>query len=152
MVTTRIMATAAGHEDADDLDDLRFDPGLMLACNRAPEGGHGLPASRLSRAWRTSPTRARDPRLGLISPVRSKAWKCNAGGAGQQPAPTQRCPMCLSLWRQLLAGTRRHDLRQGRTVTTDATKRHELVRASAHASATAKFESWPTLAQLPFAT
>lgn len=25
---------AAGHEDADDLDALRFDPALMLACNR----------------------------------------------------------------------------------------------------------------------
>ena len=30
IVTTRIMAIAAGHEDADDLDD----PDLMLACNR----------------------------------------------------------------------------------------------------------------------
>ena len=27
-----------------DLDALRFDPALMLACNREPEGGHGLPS------------------------------------------------------------------------------------------------------------
>ena len=44
MVTARMMAIAAGHADVDDLDDLRFDPALMLACNREPEGGHGLPS------------------------------------------------------------------------------------------------------------
>ena len=44
MVTARMMAIAAGHEDADDLDTLRFDPALMLACNREPEGGHGIPS------------------------------------------------------------------------------------------------------------
>jgi type II secretion system protein G len=44
MVTARMMAIAAGYEDADDLDALRFDPALMLACNREPEGGHGLPS------------------------------------------------------------------------------------------------------------
>jgi hypothetical protein len=27
-----------------DLDALRFDPALMIACNREPEGGHGLPS------------------------------------------------------------------------------------------------------------
>jgi len=54
MVTARMMAIAAGHEDADDLDALRFDPALMLACNREPEGGHGIPSqptiSRLENA------------------------------------------------------------------------------------------------------
>ena len=44
MVTARMMAIAAGYEDADDLDALRFDPALMLACNREPEGGHGIPS------------------------------------------------------------------------------------------------------------
>jgi hypothetical protein len=44
MVTAPMMAIAAGHEDADDLDALRFDPALMLACNREPEGGHGIPS------------------------------------------------------------------------------------------------------------
>jgi hypothetical protein len=42
MVTARMMAIAAGYEDADDLDALRFDPALMIACNREPEGGHGI--------------------------------------------------------------------------------------------------------------
>lgn len=44
MVTARMMAIAAGHEDADDLDALRYDPALMLACNRQPEGGRGIPS------------------------------------------------------------------------------------------------------------
>ncbi|HEY7385375.1 MAG TPA: IS1380 family transposase [Beijerinckiaceae bacterium] len=44
MVTARMMAIAAGYEDADDLDALRFDPALMLACDREPESGQGLPS------------------------------------------------------------------------------------------------------------
>ena len=44
MITARMMAIAAGYEDADDLDALRRDPGLMIACNRAPECGIDLPS------------------------------------------------------------------------------------------------------------
>ena len=42
--TARMMCIAAGHEDADDLDALRHDPALLIACNRAPEGGHDIPS------------------------------------------------------------------------------------------------------------
>ena len=44
MVTARMMAIAAGHEDADDLDALRTDPALLIACNRAPQGGLDIPS------------------------------------------------------------------------------------------------------------
>ena len=44
MITARCMAIAAGYEDADDLDHLRRDPVLMMACERAPETGAGLPS------------------------------------------------------------------------------------------------------------
>ena len=44
MVTARMMAIACGHEDADDLDTLRHDPALKIACGRAPESGAGLPS------------------------------------------------------------------------------------------------------------
>lgn len=44
MVTARMMAIAAGYPDADDLDALRNDPALMIACNRVPEGGHDIPS------------------------------------------------------------------------------------------------------------
>ncbi len=44
MVTARMMAIAAGYEDADDLDALRNDPALMMACDRAPENGLDIPS------------------------------------------------------------------------------------------------------------
>jgi Transposase DDE domain group 1 len=44
MVTARMMAIAAGYEDADDLDVLRQDPALMIACERLPESGHDIPS------------------------------------------------------------------------------------------------------------
>jgi len=44
MITARMMAIAAGYEDADDIDALRRDPALMMACNRAPESGIDLPS------------------------------------------------------------------------------------------------------------
>lgn len=44
MVTARMMCIAAGYPDADDLDALRTDPALMIACNRVPEGGHDIPS------------------------------------------------------------------------------------------------------------
>lgn len=44
MVTARMMAIACGYEDADDLDTLRHDPALKIACDRAPESGAGLPS------------------------------------------------------------------------------------------------------------
>jgi hypothetical protein len=39
-----MMAIAAGYEDADDLDALRHDPALMIACERAPETGRSIPS------------------------------------------------------------------------------------------------------------
>jgi len=42
MSTARMMAIAAGYEDCDDLDALRTDPALKIACGRAPETGLDL--------------------------------------------------------------------------------------------------------------
>lgn len=39
-----MMAIAAGYEDADDLDALRRDPALLIACERAPETGRYIPS------------------------------------------------------------------------------------------------------------
>ncbi len=44
MVAARMTAIACGYEDADDLDTLRHDPALKIACHRAPESGAGLPS------------------------------------------------------------------------------------------------------------
>jgi Transposase DDE domain group 1 len=58
MATARMMAIAAGYEDCDDLDALRHDPALKIACDRAPETGAGIASqptlSRLENlaSWR----------------------------------------------------------------------------------------------------
>jgi hypothetical protein len=58
MVTARMMAIAAGYEDADDLDALRDDPALMIACERAPETGRSIPSQpTISRLENLADTR-----------------------------------------------------------------------------------------------
>jgi hypothetical protein len=42
IVRARIFAIACGYEDADDLDSLRGDPALKLACGRLPDSGADL--------------------------------------------------------------------------------------------------------------
>ena len=42
ILRARIFAIACGYEDADDLDRLRFDPALKLACGRLPDSGRDL--------------------------------------------------------------------------------------------------------------
>jgi hypothetical protein len=48
ILRARIFAIACGYEDADDLDRLRFDPALKLACGRLPDTGRdgALPPRR----------------------------------------------------------------------------------------------------------
>ena len=42
MATARMLMIAAGYEDCDDVDVLRSDPALKIACGRAPETGADL--------------------------------------------------------------------------------------------------------------
>lgn len=42
ILLARILAIACGYEDADDLDTLRTDPALKLACGHLPENGAAL--------------------------------------------------------------------------------------------------------------
>ena len=42
ILLARILAIACGYEDADDLDHLRADPAVTLACGRLPETGADL--------------------------------------------------------------------------------------------------------------
>jgi hypothetical protein len=59
MITARVMAIACGYEDCDDLDALRDDPALKMACGQAPEAALGLASqptlSRLENlaGWRS---------------------------------------------------------------------------------------------------
>jgi hypothetical protein len=58
MIRARIFAIACGYEDCDDLDDLRHDPALKIACERLPDTGLALASqptlSRLENvpSWR----------------------------------------------------------------------------------------------------
>jgi hypothetical protein len=58
MMRARMFAIASGHEDCDDLDVLRSDPALKMACGRLPVSGADLMSqptlSRLENApfWR----------------------------------------------------------------------------------------------------
>jgi hypothetical protein len=42
MVTARMAMIAAGYEDCDDIDTLKTDPALKIACGRPPETGADL--------------------------------------------------------------------------------------------------------------
>ena len=58
MIQARMVAIACGHEDCDDLDALRHDPALKMACDKRPDADTGLASqptlSRLENAvtWR----------------------------------------------------------------------------------------------------
>jgi hypothetical protein len=54
MIQARMVAIACGHEDCDDLDTLRHDPALKIACDKRPDADIGLASqptlSRLENA------------------------------------------------------------------------------------------------------
>jgi hypothetical protein len=52
----RMLAIACGYEDADDLDDLRIDPGFKLACGRLPDTGDDLCSQPTMSRWENAPT------------------------------------------------------------------------------------------------
>jgi len=59
MATARLLMIAAGYEDCDDIDALRGDPALKIACGRAPETGADLMSQpTLSRLENTPDWRA----------------------------------------------------------------------------------------------
>src|SRR5437588_11708767 len=55
ILRARIFAIACGYEDADDLDRLRFDPALKLACGRLPDTGRDLCSQPTVSRWKNAP-------------------------------------------------------------------------------------------------
>jgi Transposase DDE domain group 1 len=51
ILRARMLAIACGYEDADDLDQLRSDPGFKLACGRLPESGAELCSQPTVSRW-----------------------------------------------------------------------------------------------------
>ena len=55
ILRARMLAIACGYEDADDLDHLRTDPALKLACGRLPDSGRDLPSQPTVSRWENAP-------------------------------------------------------------------------------------------------
>src|SRR3984893_610593 len=55
ILRARILAIACGYEDADDLDQLRFDPAFKLACGRLPDTGRNLCSQPTVSRWENAP-------------------------------------------------------------------------------------------------
>src|SRR3954447_10434462 len=55
ILRARMLAIACGYEDADDLDDLRTDPGCKLACGRLPDSGGDLCSQPTMSRWENAP-------------------------------------------------------------------------------------------------
>src|SRR3954447_22328630 len=56
ILRARILAIACGYEDADDLDHLRSDPALKLACGHLPDSGHDLCSQPTMSRWENAPS------------------------------------------------------------------------------------------------
>jgi hypothetical protein len=56
ILRARILAIACGYEDADDLDQLRRDPGFKLACGRLPDTGRDLCSQPTMSRWENAPS------------------------------------------------------------------------------------------------
>src|SRR5947208_8928589 len=55
ILRARILAIACGYEDADDLDHLRSDPALKLACGHLPDSGRDLCSQPTMARWENAP-------------------------------------------------------------------------------------------------
>jgi hypothetical protein len=55
ILRARILAIACGYEDADDLDRLRSDPALKLACGHLPDSGRDLCSQPTMSRWENAP-------------------------------------------------------------------------------------------------
>src|ERR1700748_1588761 len=56
IMRARILAIACGYEDADDLDHLRSDPALKLACGHLPDSGDDLCSQPTMSRWENAPS------------------------------------------------------------------------------------------------
>ncbi len=57
ILRARILAIACGYKDGDDLDHLRTDPALKLACGRLPDSGRDLCSHPTMSRWENAPER-----------------------------------------------------------------------------------------------
>ena len=65
MIRTRMFAICCGYEDCDDLDELRHDPALKIACERLPESGPALASQPTLSRLENTPSWRELARMGL---------------------------------------------------------------------------------------
>ena len=65
MIRARQLAIACGYEDCDDLDELRHDPALKIACERLPETGRALASQPTLSRLENTPSWRELARMGL---------------------------------------------------------------------------------------
>jgi hypothetical protein len=65
MIRARMFAICCGHEDCDDLDELRHDPALKIACARLPESGPALASQPTLSRLENTPSWRELGRMGL---------------------------------------------------------------------------------------
>ena len=65
MIRTRMFAIACGYEDCDDLDELRHDPALKIACERLPDSGLALASQPTLSRLENTPSWRQLGRMGL---------------------------------------------------------------------------------------
>ena len=65
MIRARMFAICCGHEDCDDLDELRHDPALKIACERLPDSGRALASQPTLSRLENTPSWRELARMGL---------------------------------------------------------------------------------------
>ncbi len=65
MISERMFAIACGHEDCDDLDELRHDPAFKIACERLPDSGNPLASQPTLSRLENTPSWRELARMGL---------------------------------------------------------------------------------------
>ena len=90
ILRARIFAIACGYEDADDLDRLRFDPALKLACGRLPDTGRDLCSQPTVSRWENAPTLRDLVRLMGVS-ARSRSSSASSARSARARSSSPRC-------------------------------------------------------------
>ncbi len=65
MIRARMFAICCGYEDCDDLDELRHDPALKIACGRLPDTGRALASQPTLSRLENTPSWRELARMGL---------------------------------------------------------------------------------------
>ena len=87
MIRARMFAIACGYEDCDDLDVVRFDPALKLACGRVAETGDDLMSQPTLSRLENAPSWRQPGRMTGKSKKARQGRRKGSGGGGRTTGP-----------------------------------------------------------------